>query len=115
MKKQKELPGMERKTIKEVDDAAEHYVDVRDERMALTEKETAAKDALIDVMKRNKLKVYKNDSTVPALTVILTEGDFNVKVQKAKDGESENAAVPPKVRKRKGSQEADKVEAPSAA
>ena len=35
-KRQQEIPGAERQTIKEIDDAAEMYVEARDKRMKLT-------------------------------------------------------------------------------
>lgn len=56
--KQSELAGIGRKEIKEIDEAAEDYVKVRDERMALTKKEVEAKKKLQDLMKDHKLKAY---------------------------------------------------------
>lgn len=57
-KKQGELPGVGRKEIKELDEAAEDYVAKRDQRMALTKLEVAAKTKLTDLMKAHKLKAY---------------------------------------------------------
>jgi hypothetical protein len=85
-KKQADLPGMERKTIREVNDAAEAYVDVRDERMKLTEKEVEAKQALISAMQKHELSVYRDDSASPPLVVTLVEGKVNVKVALSDDG-----------------------------
>jgi hypothetical protein len=86
-KKQTELPGMERKTIREVNDAAEAYVDARDERMTLTKKEVAAKEALIGAMQKHELNVYRDDTASPPLVVTLVEGKVNVKVALSDDGE----------------------------
>jgi len=47
---QTEIPGTERPKIKEIEEAAEAYVTVRDRRMALTEKEVAAKEQLASLM-----------------------------------------------------------------
>lgn len=58
MAKQKELPGVGRKEIKELDEAAEAYVDVRDRRMALTKEEVKAKETLTLLMKAHKMKAY---------------------------------------------------------
>lgn len=88
-KKQTELPGMERQTIQEVNDAAEAYVDARDERMALTEKEVTAKDALIRAMQKHELTVYRDETASPPLVVTIVEGKVNVKVALQDDGEPE--------------------------
>jgi len=86
-KKQTELPGMERKTVKELDDAAEAYVEQRDARMVLSVKEKDAKDALIAVMKKHGLDVYK-DATAN-LRVTLVPGKDGVKVTEDDGGEEE--------------------------
>lgn len=92
MKRNLELTGIERKSIKEVNDAAEAYVDARDRRMKLTEKEKEAKDALIGVMLKQKLHVYRDDEANPPLVVTLLPGKDNVKVATAGDDMSEEAA-----------------------
>ena len=47
---QAEIPGTERPKIREIDEAAEAYVSVRDTRMSLTEKGVAAKKQLVNLM-----------------------------------------------------------------
>lgn len=84
-KKQSALPGMERKSIKELDAAAEAYVEARDERMKLTEKEVEFKEALVAVMKKHDLQVYKDEDAEPPLIVTLTPGVDKVKVTRAND------------------------------
>ncbi len=91
-RRQTELAGIERKAIKEVNDSAEGYVDARDKRMKLTEKEHEAKEALISVMLKHKLLVYRDDEANPPLIVTLTPGKDNVKVSKAGDDLGEEAA-----------------------
>ncbi len=56
--KQGHLAGMEPPSIPEIDDAANSSADVRRRRMALTEQETTAADALLALMHEHELKVY---------------------------------------------------------
>lgn len=83
-KRQAALPGMERKTVKEVDTAAEHYVSARDTRMKHTEKEHDAKEGLIAAMKKHNLLSYRDDDA--GLVVTLVSKD-NVKVVEAESDE----------------------------
>lgn len=87
IKEQTEIPGMEAPKIKEIERAAAKYVDARDARMKLTEKEVAAKAALIEVCKEHESemgvngdgqKVYRYDD----MLVVLTD-KLNVKVRTA--------------------------------
>lgn len=82
-KKQLEIAGTERQREPEIDSAAEAYVEQRDKRMKLTEKEVTAKEALIAVMKKHKLEVYRDDSVSPPLVVTLVPGKDKVKVTEA--------------------------------
>jgi hypothetical protein len=90
-RKQGELPGMEREQIKEVDDAAEAYRDARDARMKKTETEKESKDALIEVMRKHKLTVYRDESVDPPLVITLVD-KTNVKVTEVEDGAQDEAA-----------------------
>lgn len=81
-RKQLDIPGTERQTIKEIDDAAEAYVDARDARMKKTEKEHEAKDALIAAMKAHNTLVYRDESVDPPLVVTLVDKS-TVKVTEA--------------------------------
>lgn len=83
MARQKELSGIERESIKEIDDAAEAYVTVRDKRMKLTKEEVEKRDGLIEVMRRHRRKVYRDDNASPPLLVTLKDGKASVKVQTA--------------------------------
>ena len=84
-KRQGEIPGTERKTVKEIDDAAEAYLEARDKRMKLSEKEKVAKDALISVMKKHSVTVYRDDQVSPPLVVTLVPGKDGVQVRAAED------------------------------
>lgn len=88
--KQDELPGVERPKIKEVEDAAEAYEEARDERMKLTEEETEAQVALVEVMKKHKVKVYKRADANPPWIATLTEGKDKASVKRQKKKETEH-------------------------
>lgn len=88
MTKQKELAGMERPTITEIDDAAESYHSAKKKRMKALEKEVVAKAALIAAMKKHKVEAYSDQSVNPPLDVVLVPGKDGVKV-KAR-GEEDN-------------------------
>ncbi len=79
-KKQNELPGMELPVIKEVVEAAESYVDIRDRRMNLTQKETAAQAHLLNMMEKNNLTEYVFDKQ----KVLIEEGGKKVRVKTLK-------------------------------
>jgi hypothetical protein len=89
-KKQLKIPGTETKSIKEIDDAAESYIIERDKRMKLTKKEVDAKVTLIEVMKKHKLTVYKDDDSDPPVVITLTAGKDQIKV--TQDESDEEAA-----------------------
>lgn len=83
-RKQQEIPGTERPSVPEVDDKAEEYRLVRDERMKLSTKEGEAKKAMITAMQNNGLQVYQYiDSDGNERTVKL-ENKINAKVAKVK-------------------------------
>lgn len=82
-KRQAEIPGTERKTVKELNDCAEAYVDVRDKRMKLTEREGEMKERLVTAMRKHGLEVYRDDDASPPLLVVLKPGKDNVRVTTA--------------------------------
>lgn len=91
-KKQLEIPGTERPSIKEIEEAAEVYVDARDKRMRMLEKEIAAKANLLTVLLAHEgeletdgegNRVYSYDEEI----VILKPGKRNVKVRALKEAE----------------------------
>lgn len=70
--------------------AAEAYVEVRDERMELTEEEGKLNAALVEVMKKHGLDRYRDpDSDV---LVTLEQGATKAKVKKVKAKDEEEAA-----------------------
>jgi hypothetical protein len=94
-KQQTEIPGTERAVIAEVEEACEDYRLLRDQRMALSEKEAEAKARLIDRMKAHSVKAYRyadQDGVERKASIAEKE---NVKVSKVKtsDGGGEDVSV----------------------
>lgn len=86
---QQEIPGTEAPKIKEIEKAAQKYVDIRDSRMALTTKEVAAKAALIEVMQKHAGEVSrdKDDNLVYRYddSLVIVSDKLQVKVRTATD------------------------------
>jgi len=78
-KNQEELKGIERPSIKDIEEAAAAYETVRDQRMALTQEEIKSKAALLALMKKHKQKKYRFDERI----VEIVPGEESVKVKKA--------------------------------
>lgn len=78
--KQKHFAGMEPPRIKALDDLAEQYREVRDERQRLTTEEVELKEKLLALMKDKQLTVYPIPDT--DREVVLEHGDETVKVRK---------------------------------
>ncbi len=68
-KSQKELDGFEEVEIKEIRDAAEDYQDLKEKRMALTDKEVPAKERLLKLMKKHELKACSVDGYLISVEV----------------------------------------------
>lgn len=71
------LPGMEDAAIDELEDAAKRYVGIRDDRMAMTEKEVDAKDLVLTLMKRHEKETYRRDG----LEIKIVHEEETVKVK----------------------------------
>src|SRR5262245_6133214 len=82
--KQEELPGMEARDVPEIEQAAENYRKIRDERCELSKRESEAKSALIQVMKNLGRSFY----CYGGLKVQLEHVD-NVKVKASDDEDDE--------------------------
>lgn len=90
-KRQLQIVGTERKTISEIDEAAEAYREVRDQRMALTKQEGEKQAALVEVLKKHKVTEYKfDDDDGDELTVILDVKE-KARVKKSKDDDSDDS------------------------
>lgn len=89
--KQNDLPAIEGegvapKKIKAIEVAADDYVEKRDTRMSWTEKEVAARNKLITLMKEHGLEKYRFGDE----EVSLKPGKDGVKVKKIDGTENEN-------------------------
>ena len=80
--KQEQIPGTEQPRVKDVEQAAERYIDVRDKRMALTEKEVTAHASLLEAMHRHGLESYRYDDMI----VTVKHGAEKVRVRTAGAG-----------------------------
>jgi hypothetical protein len=86
--KQLQVPGTERKAIPELEEAAENFRLLRNERMQLTEKETAAQAELVAKMKAHNQTVYRYvDDKGNDQKVVLSEVS-KAKVAKVRDRDS---------------------------
>jgi hypothetical protein len=68
--KQTEIPGTERPRIKQIDDAADLYRELRDKRMKALEKEIEAQDALQKVLHKHEEKLTDRDEDGNPLYVL---------------------------------------------
>ena len=82
--KQTEIPGTERPKIDEIDDKAEEYRVVRDERMRLSTKESEAKKAMITAMQNHGQTTYKYVDGDGNERTVKLETKVNAKVAKVK-------------------------------
>lgn len=85
-------PEMQPVVIQAIEDAASNYYDVMQDRVKLSEEEDELKDALIDVMNKEKLARYEMED---GRVVMLTD-KLSVKVKKTKkptDGGVENEFI----------------------
>ena len=76
---QEALPGMERRDLPEIEQAADRYREVRDERCALSKRESEAKATLIQLMQQKGRSYYSYNGLIIQLS-----NQANVKV-KSKD------------------------------
>lgn len=91
MGKQSEIPGTERQQIQEIDDAAEAYQDAKKKRMKLTGAESEAKLALIAVLRKHKVEVYRDDNANPPLLITLRPGKDGVTVSEVENETDDSA------------------------
>ena len=84
------LPGMENRSIPELDNVAEEYADIRDQRMVLTTQESDLKKRALTLMHKYKKATYKHDGI--EINVVPGEEDVKVRVKKAADSTAEIAA-----------------------
>jgi hypothetical protein len=76
---------MEDHAIRPLEEVAEEYAEIRDQRMDLTEKEHALKTHALKLMKRYDKTIYRHNGV--EITVVPGEDDVKVRVKKGDDDE----------------------------
>ena len=84
--RQDDLPGMEDRTIKALEDAALDYAEIRDERQALTLREAELKTKLIDLMHQLKKTEYQKGNI--SISLVVEKEKVRVRVKKEESDES---------------------------
>ena len=79
--RQARLPGQEDAVIQEIEDKAAAYVEIRDERQALTPREVAAKQSLLAAMHRHGKAKYVRDGIT--IEVVHEDETVRVRIKKA--------------------------------
>ena len=74
------IPGTKPETSQEIEDVARAYVTARDERIAALGKEVEQKKTLLALMQQKELLKY--DCTEIEYSVLITEGDIKLKVER---------------------------------
>lgn len=82
--RQKQLPTLERKVDREIAAAAEAYVTERDKRMELSKREKDTKTALIALMRKKGIEVYRDSEASPPVVITVSSKD-SVKVTEVPD------------------------------
>jgi hypothetical protein len=83
------LPGMEDHAIKPLEDVAEAYAEIRDERMQLTQREHDLKGNALKLMHKFGKTIYRHNGV--EITVVPGEEDVKVRVKKGGDEDDEEA------------------------
>lgn len=84
------LPGLEDHAIKPLEDVAEEYAAIRDERMQLTDREHDAKALALKLMKKYDKTIYRHNGI--EITVIPGEDEIKVRVKKTDDDDADGDA-----------------------
>jgi hypothetical protein len=82
------LPGLEDHAIKPLEDCAEAYANIRDERMALTIRERDLKVATLKLMRKYDKTIYRHAGV--EIVLVTGEDDVKVKVKRAEDEDEDN-------------------------
>jgi len=82
------LPGLDDRVIKPLEDIAAAYADVRDRRMALNKEEAELKTAALALMHKHGKTVYRHDG----IEIQLEPGEETVKVKIQKKADEDEEA-----------------------
>ena len=89
--KQADLPGMENREVKELNEAALEYAEIRDQRQQLTLQEVGLKAKVLNLMHKWKMSDYVFEGI--EIHVVLEEETVKVKVPKKKEPEDKETKV----------------------
>ena len=89
--KQDDLPGMENREIKDLNDAAMEYAGIRDERQALTLQEVGLKSKILSLMPKHKMSDYVFEGI--EIHIIVEEEGVKVKIPKKDEELTETVRV----------------------
>jgi hypothetical protein len=81
--KSQALPGLEDHAIKPLEDVAEKYAEIRDQRMELTQSEHELKALALKLMAKYDKTIYRHNGV--EITVVPGEDDVKVRVKKPGD------------------------------
>lgn len=88
-----DLPGMEDRAIKPLEDVAAAYAEVRDKRMELNKEESELKQHALKLMKKYDKTIYKRDGI--EIRIVPGEDEVKVKIHKAgEEGEVSESQAP---------------------
>ena len=86
MANQDNLPGMEDREIKALQEAAIHYAKIRDKRQKLTAEEVELKADVLKLMHKHKREHYEYNGV--SIDIVMEEETVKVKIRKVKDDEA---------------------------
>lgn len=85
------LPGMENRTIRELDELAHQYAEKRDARMDVGREEKALKVSIVALMHKHQKTHYRHNGL--EITLLPKDEDVKVKVKAADEDEADDAAI----------------------
>jgi hypothetical protein len=85
--RQQDLPGTEDRAIKPLEEAAQDYATIRDQRMALNAEEVGLKAKLLRLMKKHGKQAYHRDGV--SIEIVTEEETVKVRVKKLEDPDAE--------------------------
>lgn len=86
--KQSYLPDLEPPSVPEIDDAADKFFDLAREKAKVQEEEDEAKERLIEVMRKHRLKRYETPEG--KVVTVAETSKFKVKVEQTYKPEESN-------------------------
>jgi hypothetical protein len=87
--KDQDLPGMEDRSIRALEEVASEYADIRDRRMALLQEEIELKGRAMRLMKKHGKSEYRRDGI--EILIVPGEESIKVRVKKVSDDEGDSA------------------------